>query len=233
VPKVAHATPTSTSSSLALGYDAARVGGSELSVEHARESARVVNAIQPRFVSTLVVTPVEGTPLWDQAQAGGVRGQRGPGQDFQDFQLDFLRSQEDEAPQVVRDMLQCLPGEAGNQVQVDTEGGDSAKDSGILQDEFGIASPRDGTRRGGGQGLDAYLDVEPAGRRGAQCLLEGRRKDFRTPFEMEAHVRKLGTEDFEQCDGPGRIDIERAVEQADFPDAVFVTGAEFFADAVE
>lgn len=44
--------------------------GSALSLEHARESARVVNAIQPRFVSTLVVTPVEGTPLWDQAEAG-------------------------------------------------------------------------------------------------------------------------------------------------------------------
>jgi len=45
-------------------------GGAALSLEHARASARVVNAIQPRFVSTLVVTPVEGTPLWDQARRG-------------------------------------------------------------------------------------------------------------------------------------------------------------------
>ena len=45
-------------------------GGGELSLEHARASADVVNRIQPRFVSTLVMTPVEGTPLWDEAQRG-------------------------------------------------------------------------------------------------------------------------------------------------------------------
>lgn len=47
-------------------------GGRQLSLEHAKESARVVNAIQPRFVSTLVMTPVEGTPLWAKDQAGEV-----------------------------------------------------------------------------------------------------------------------------------------------------------------
>ena len=47
-------------------------GGRALSAEHARESARVVNAIQPRFVSTLVMTPVEGTPLFEQAERGEV-----------------------------------------------------------------------------------------------------------------------------------------------------------------
>lgn len=47
-------------------------GGRRLSAEHARASARVVNAIQPRFVSTLVMTPVEGTPLWDEAARGEV-----------------------------------------------------------------------------------------------------------------------------------------------------------------
>ena len=45
-------------------------GARALSLEHARESARVVNAIQPRFVSTLVITPVEGTPLFEEAQRG-------------------------------------------------------------------------------------------------------------------------------------------------------------------
>ena len=45
-------------------------GGRELSLEHARESARVVSAIGPRFVSTLVMTPVEGTPLFEQAERG-------------------------------------------------------------------------------------------------------------------------------------------------------------------
>ena len=45
-------------------------GGRELSEAHARASADVVNRIQPRFVSTLVVTPVEDTPLWDADQRG-------------------------------------------------------------------------------------------------------------------------------------------------------------------
>lgn len=45
-------------------------GGSGLSREHARASAAVLNAIQPRFVSTLIMTPVEGTPLLDQARRG-------------------------------------------------------------------------------------------------------------------------------------------------------------------
>jgi radical SAM superfamily enzyme YgiQ (UPF0313 family) len=46
------------------------VGGRRLTKEHAVESARVISEINPRFVSTLVVTPVEGTPLHDQALAG-------------------------------------------------------------------------------------------------------------------------------------------------------------------
>ncbi len=47
-------------------------GGRELSEAHALESARVVNAIQPRFVSTLVMTPVEGTPLAEEDARGEV-----------------------------------------------------------------------------------------------------------------------------------------------------------------
>ena len=47
-------------------------GVREDSRAHAEESARVVNAIQPRFVSTLVMTPVEDTPLWDEDQRGEV-----------------------------------------------------------------------------------------------------------------------------------------------------------------
>ena len=45
-------------------------GNRKLSEPHALESARVVSAIQPRFVSTLVITPVEGTPLFDSAEQG-------------------------------------------------------------------------------------------------------------------------------------------------------------------
>lgn len=47
-------------------------GGRAGSKEHALNSARVVNAIQPRFVSTLVMTPVENTPLFEAAQKGQV-----------------------------------------------------------------------------------------------------------------------------------------------------------------
>ncbi len=47
-------------------------GGRALSLDHARESARVINAIAPRFVSTLVMTPVEGTPLFEAARRGEV-----------------------------------------------------------------------------------------------------------------------------------------------------------------
>ena len=47
-------------------------GGHALSRDHARESARVVSEISPRFVSTLVMTPVENTPLFEQDQRGEV-----------------------------------------------------------------------------------------------------------------------------------------------------------------
>ncbi len=45
-------------------------GGPALSREHAQASARVVNAIQPRFLSTLIMTPVEGTPLAEAERRG-------------------------------------------------------------------------------------------------------------------------------------------------------------------
>ncbi len=47
-------------------------GGRALSREHALASAALVNAIQPRFVSTLVMTPVAGTPLAEQDARGEV-----------------------------------------------------------------------------------------------------------------------------------------------------------------
>lgn len=46
------------------------LGSREHSEEHARESAKVVNAIQPKFLSTLVITPVPGTPLGEDHAAG-------------------------------------------------------------------------------------------------------------------------------------------------------------------
>ena len=63
----AHEADVRLSTMILLG--AGNRAGSE---RHALESARVVNAIQPRFVSTLVMTPVEDTPLYEQWSAGQV-----------------------------------------------------------------------------------------------------------------------------------------------------------------
>lgn len=66
VTRKAHDAGVKLSTMILLG-----MGSRALSREHAIDSARVVNAIQPRFVSTLVVTPVEGTPLAERVQQGG------------------------------------------------------------------------------------------------------------------------------------------------------------------
>jgi radical SAM superfamily enzyme YgiQ (UPF0313 family) len=63
----AHAAGVKLSTMILLG-----AGGRALSREHARASAAVINAIQPRFVSTLVMTPVDGTPLAEQDARGEV-----------------------------------------------------------------------------------------------------------------------------------------------------------------
>jgi radical SAM superfamily enzyme YgiQ (UPF0313 family) len=63
----AHEAGVALSTMILLG-----AGGRARSAQHARHSARVVNAIQPRFVSTLVMTPVEGTPLHAAARRGEV-----------------------------------------------------------------------------------------------------------------------------------------------------------------
>jgi len=47
-------------------------GGRALSQQHAVDSARVVSAINPRFVSTLVMTPTENTPLYEADMRGEV-----------------------------------------------------------------------------------------------------------------------------------------------------------------
>jgi radical SAM superfamily enzyme YgiQ (UPF0313 family) len=67
VARKAHEAGVKLSTMILLG-----AGNRARSLEHARNSASVVNAIQPRFVSTLVMTPVEGTPLWEQALRGEV-----------------------------------------------------------------------------------------------------------------------------------------------------------------
>jgi radical SAM superfamily enzyme YgiQ (UPF0313 family) len=61
----AHAAGVKLSTMILLG-----AAGRARSLEHARASARLVNAIGPRFVSTLVMTPVEGTPLREQDLRG-------------------------------------------------------------------------------------------------------------------------------------------------------------------
>jgi len=63
----AHAAGVRLSTMFMLG-----AGGRALSLDHARASARVASAIKPKFVSTLVITPVENTPLHEQAMRGEV-----------------------------------------------------------------------------------------------------------------------------------------------------------------
>jgi radical SAM superfamily enzyme YgiQ (UPF0313 family) len=46
------------------------MGGRERSKEHAERTAEAVSAMDPRFVSCLCVTPVEGTPLFEQVRRG-------------------------------------------------------------------------------------------------------------------------------------------------------------------
>jgi len=65
VARKAHEAGVALSTMVLLG-----AGGRSLSRAHALESARVVNAIQPRFVSTLVMTPVDGTPLGEADRRG-------------------------------------------------------------------------------------------------------------------------------------------------------------------
>ncbi|MHC5009950.1 MAG: radical SAM protein [Planctomycetota bacterium] len=46
------------------------MAGRERSREHAEATGRVLSAMDPRYVSCLCVTPVPGTPLYEDAQAG-------------------------------------------------------------------------------------------------------------------------------------------------------------------
>jgi radical SAM superfamily enzyme YgiQ (UPF0313 family) len=48
------------------------IGGTELSHEHAVESGRIVSAMDPRFVSTLTITPVPGTKFHEEVESGRV-----------------------------------------------------------------------------------------------------------------------------------------------------------------
>jgi len=45
-------------------------GGQALSDAHARASAAVINQIQPRYLSTLAMMPVPGTPLFEEVERG-------------------------------------------------------------------------------------------------------------------------------------------------------------------
>jgi radical SAM superfamily enzyme YgiQ (UPF0313 family) len=46
------------------------IGGRQRSAEHVAATARVLNAIQPEFIGVLTTMVVEGTPLWDDTDAG-------------------------------------------------------------------------------------------------------------------------------------------------------------------
>jgi radical SAM superfamily enzyme YgiQ (UPF0313 family) len=49
------------------------LAGAEGSAAHARATARAVNRMQPRYLSLLTVSPVPGTPLCEDAEAGRGR----------------------------------------------------------------------------------------------------------------------------------------------------------------
>ena len=49
------------------------LGGRERSMEHARESARVINAMVPTYTALLTYTPVPGTPFHDAIMAGDIQ----------------------------------------------------------------------------------------------------------------------------------------------------------------
>jgi radical SAM superfamily enzyme YgiQ (UPF0313 family) len=46
------------------------IGGREKSVEHARDTAKILTAIDPDYVGALTVMVVPGTPLYDELRAG-------------------------------------------------------------------------------------------------------------------------------------------------------------------
>ncbi|MFT7462315.1 MAG: radical SAM superfamily enzyme YgiQ (UPF0313 family) [Pseudohongiellaceae bacterium] len=48
------------------------IGGTELSHEHAVESGSFLSEVNPRYISTLTITPVPGTPFHDEVAAGRV-----------------------------------------------------------------------------------------------------------------------------------------------------------------
>ena len=53
------------------------LAGREGSLAHARGTAEALNRMQPRFVSFLTVTPVAGTPLGEDTEAGRFRARHG------------------------------------------------------------------------------------------------------------------------------------------------------------
>ena len=48
------------------------MGGRDRSKEHAAATAEALSAMDPRYVSCLCVTPVEGTPLFEQVRRGSI-----------------------------------------------------------------------------------------------------------------------------------------------------------------
>lgn len=46
------------------------IGGKDYSLEHARESAKIINEINPHYVGLLTLIVEEGTPLYEDIQNG-------------------------------------------------------------------------------------------------------------------------------------------------------------------
>jgi len=48
------------------------LGGKEMSEQHARNTARVLNEVNPHYIRSRPFRPIPGTPMYDQVQAGRV-----------------------------------------------------------------------------------------------------------------------------------------------------------------
>lgn len=62
------------------------LGGTDMTEEHALETASVISAINPDYLSTLTLMVVEGTPLYDQVQRGEFKLMT-PIQDLRELKL--------------------------------------------------------------------------------------------------------------------------------------------------
>lgn len=95
------------------------IGGRELSEEHAKESARVLSAINPHFIRLRTLCLGPKLPLWEEFQKGGLTRQS-DAEILAEIRL-FLRSLGDIRSRVVSDHILNLLGDLQGQMPEDRE----------------------------------------------------------------------------------------------------------------